>query len=311
MTLGELAASRDNAILVLHGYTSGPDMILPAGTAAEGSWGELIGPGRAIDTDRYFVVCPNALGSTYGSTGAASIDPTTGRPYGSAFPPVTMRDVVASQHALLLQLGIDRLVAVIGPSFGGLQALQWSVSYPTFMRGVVALLASLGPPAANVEGVRAALARDAKWNGGNYYDDGNLVDTLTAIRIDTLKGYGVETALARAIPDPAARTRAVAQRAREWAEGFDANALLVIIKIIASFDVTGDLDRIRARMLYILSRTDRLFPPTLAPDAMRRLAAAGVDADYFEIDSEEGHAAASSDAHLWTPTLRRFLATLQ
>src|ERR1700737_2324248 len=191
-TRGKLSNSGDNAILVVHGYTSGPDMIMPGGTAGEGSWEELIGPGKPIDTDRYFVVCPNALGSTYGSTGASSINPATGRPYGSSFPIITMRDVVSSQRALMAQLGIDRLVAVIGPSFGGLQALQWGVSYPGFMRGVVALLASLGPPPTNVERIRAGLAKDPNWNNGDYYAHGNLVDTLTAIRIDTLKSYGVD-----------------------------------------------------------------------------------------------------------------------
>jgi homoserine O-acetyltransferase len=309
-TLGTLSPARDNVILVLHGYTSGPDMVLPTGTAAEGSWGELIGSGKPIDTDHYFVICPNALGSTYGSTGAGSIDPASGKPYGSAFPLITMRDVVGSQYALLLRLGIDRLVAVVGPSFGGLQALQWGVSYPTFMRGVIALLASLSRPPANVDGVRAGLAKDPNWNNGDYYEHGNLVETLSAIRVEALKDYGVDAALSNSIPDPSERAAAIERRAREWALGFDANALFVIINIIASHDVTVQLNRMRARVLYVLSRTDRLFPPSLAPGAMRLFQEAGVDAEYFEIDSENGHTAASADAKLWAPTLRRFLQAL-
>jgi hypothetical protein len=100
-SVGELAPNKENVVLALHGYTSGPDMILPTGEATEGSWCELIGPGRAIDTDRYFVICPNAIGSSYGSTGAASLDPDSGKPYGASFPLITMRDVVNSQYALL------------------------------------------------------------------------------------------------------------------------------------------------------------------------------------------------------------------
>lgn len=308
--LGQLSPSRDNAILVLHGYTNGPDMIMPGGQAAEGAWDEVVGPGKPVDTDRYYAICPNALGSTYGSTGSASIDPATGKPYGSSFPSITIRDVVASQHALIDQLGIKKLAAVIGPSFGGTQALQWAVSYPDAMRGVVALLASVGRPPANVERVRAGLAKDPNWNGGDYYEHGNLVETLTAIRIETLKSYGVDTALSRTISDPAERAAAIARRARQWAEGFDANALLVIMKVMASYDVSADLQKIKARVLYILSRTDHLFPPTLAPDAMRRFKDAGVDAKYFEIDSENGHTAASTDASLWTPVLREFMKSL-
>jgi homoserine O-acetyltransferase/O-succinyltransferase len=309
-TLGSLSKARDNAILVLHGYTSGPDMIMAGGLTAEGSWAEIVGPNKPVDTNQYFVICPNALGSTYGSTGAGSINPTTGKPYGSSFPAITIRDVVSSQHALISQLGIQKMVAVMGPSFGGVQALQWAVSYPDFMRGVVPLLASIGRPPANIERVKANLAKDPNWNNGDYYVHGNLVDTLTAIRVEALKGYGTDAALSGSIPDAAARAHAIRERARQWAEGFDANALLVIIKILASYDVSADLDKIRARVLYILSRTDHLFPPSLAGDAMPAFKAAGVDAEYFEIDSENGHTAASTDADLWTPVLQIFLKSL-
>jgi homoserine O-acetyltransferase len=309
-TLGSLSQARDNAILVLHGYTSGPDMITAGGLTAEGSWAEIVGPEKALDTNRYFVICPNALGSTYGSTGAATINPITGKPYGSSFPAITIRDVVSTQRALISQLGIQKMVAVMGPSFGGLQTLQWAVSYPDDMRGVIPLLASLGRPPADIERVRGNLAKDPNWNSGDYYDHGNLVDTLTAIRVEALKGYGTDKALSISIPDAAARANAIRERARQWAEGFDANALLVIIKVLASYDVSADIDKIRARVLYILSRTDHLFPPSLATDAMRSFKAAGVNAEYFEIDSENGHTAASTDADLWIPVLRKFLKSL-
>jgi homoserine O-acetyltransferase/O-succinyltransferase len=306
-TRGRLSPAGDNAVLVLHGYTSGPDMILPGGMAGEGSWEEIVGPGKPIDTERFYVICPNSLGSTYGSTGAASINPAIGVPYGSSFPEITIRDVIASQHALLTRLGIRRLSAVVGPSFGGLQALQWAVSYPDYPAKVVSALASLGRPPANAEQVRASLARDPNWNNGDYYAKGNLIETLTEIRIETLKSYGVDKALSHSIPDEGARAAIIAEKARQWANSFDANALLVIIKIIASHDVTPELHKIRAPVLYVLSRTDHIFPPSLAADAMARFRAANVTAEYFEIDSENGHSATSTDAAAWAPVLKRFL----
>jgi homoserine O-acetyltransferase/O-succinyltransferase len=308
-TVGKLAPNKDNVVLALHGYTSGPDTILPTGDPAEGSWRELIGPGRAIDTDRYFVICPNTIGSTYGSTGPASLDPDSGKPYGASFPSVTVRDVVRSQYALLERLGINQLVAVVGASFGGLQALQWATSFPGFMRSVVAVLASLGPPSVNVEGIRDSLARDSNWNGGDYYEHGNLVETLVPMRVGMLKSFGVEQALAPVIPDSVERAAAIGRRALAWARGFDANSLLVLMKIMATHDVSTELLRIRARVLYVLSRTDPFFPPTLAADALKRLREANVDVSYYELDSEKGHSAATSDAALWAPLLKNFLTS--
>jgi len=118
-TLGTLAPDRGNAVLVTHGNTSGPQMIDPGGSTGEGSWSELVGPGKAVDTNRFFAICPNMLGSSYGSTNAASIDPATGKPYGPRFPDITVSDIVATQRLLLDDLGIEKLVAIVGPSYGG------------------------------------------------------------------------------------------------------------------------------------------------------------------------------------------------
>jgi homoserine O-acetyltransferase len=306
-SVGEMSPDKGNAVLVLHGYTSGPDMILPTGEPTEGSWCGLIGSGKAVDTDRYCVICPNAIGSTYGSTGPGSRNPANGRPYGASFPELTMRDVVNSQYALLRQLEIKQLVAVVGASFGGLQALQWSISFPEFMNRVVAVAASLGRPPVNIDGIRNSLARDSHWNDGNYYEHGNLIETLVPMRVGMLKSFGVEHVLAQDLPDPVERNAVIERRAREWARGFDANALLVLMKIMATHDVSRDLEKIRARVLYVLSRTDPFFSPTLAADALARLREAGVDVSYQELNSEKGHSAATTDAALWTPLLKSFL----
>src|SRR5207244_3854985 len=138
-TYGRLAPDGRNAILVTHGFTSSQHAAgkySPSDPTA-GSWNGLIGPGKAIDTDRYFVVSSNMLGSSYGSTAPRSADPATGKPYGPDFPIITLRDIVTAQKAMLDSLGVRHLVAVAGPSFGGYQAFQWAVTFPDHMSGIV------------------------------------------------------------------------------------------------------------------------------------------------------------------------------
>jgi len=163
-TLGTLAPDRGNAVLVTHGNTSGPQMIDPGGSTGEGSWNELVGPGKAVDTNRFFAICPNMLGSSYGSTNARSIDPATGKPYGARFPDITVSDIVATQRLLLVHLGIERLVAIVGPSYGGFQAFQWGVNYPDAMKGIAAVVTEPVVPRersqGNVERLLGALSKD-------------------------------------------------------------------------------------------------------------------------------------------------------
>src|ERR1044072_2264963 len=137
-TMGALSPQRDNVVLVTHANTSGPHMIDPNSSAGEGAWNEIVGPGKAVDTNRYFAICPNMLGSSSGSTNAASTDPATGKPYGPRFPDINVSDIVGTQRLLLDHLGIDKLVAIVGPSYGGFQAFQWAVNYPEALRGIAA-----------------------------------------------------------------------------------------------------------------------------------------------------------------------------
>src|SRR5215471_14966198 len=129
-TRGRLAPDGRNTVLVTHGYTSSHRMIESGAGSSEGSWSTLVGPGAPIDTDRDFVVCSNMLGSSYGSTNAASRDPRSGRPYGADFPRITVTDIVTAQRALLRHLGVQHMLAVVGPSYGGFQAFQWAVTFP-------------------------------------------------------------------------------------------------------------------------------------------------------------------------------------
>jgi homoserine O-acetyltransferase len=310
-TSGVLARDRGNVVLVTHGNTSGPQMIDPLGSTGEGSWNELVGPGKAVDTDRFFVICPNMLGSSYGSTNAASIDPLTGKHYGPRFPDITVSDIVATQRALLADLGIEKLVAIVGPSYGGFQAFQWAVDYPGMMKGIAAIVTAPLVPRERSEGnvarLLAALSKDPNWNGGDYYDNGGVLESMIQIRISTLKTYGIETRLRDTMSDPAKIEAAIRDEAARWARGFDANSLLILAKALRGFDVTAQFGRISSKVLYVLSRTDKLFPPELAAGVMQGLKSAGVDADYFLLDSEYGHSATGRDAHKWAPRLRVFM----
>ena len=312
-THGRLAPGGVNAILVTHGFTSSHHAAGPSAPGAPpGWWDGLIGPGKTIDTDRYFVVSSNMLGSSYGSTAPRSINPATGKPYGPDFPDITLGDIVTAQRRLLDELGVRHLVAVAGPSFGGYQAFQWAVTYPDFMDGIVAVVTA-PKGSGNMAAVQALLDRfaaDPGWNGGWHYETGGIPETMTALRVETLERYGQNEILATAFPDPARRKARIREMAEAWARQFDPNSMVTLRQAQARFDAERHFGRIRARVLYALSRTDKLFPPSLAPDVMAKLAAAGVDARYFEIDTEFGHSASGADWTKWAPALAEFLESL-
>ena len=311
--LGRLNADGSNAVLVLHGYTTGPTMLDPEAHAAEGSWGELVGPGKPIDSNRYFVVCPNMLGSCYGSTGPGSIDPATGSPYGTAFPDLSVADIVAVQKDLLGALGVKRLAAVTGPSFGAYQSFQWAVSHPGMIDRVIAAVGAPWHPGApgTAQAILESLAADPGWPAWVAGQRDAMFPKLVAMRTDTLSKYGVDVELAQQFPDPEVRAAEVGRLAREWAAAFDPMSLVVLMRAAESFDVRGQLDAIRAPVLYVLSRTDPMFSPALAREVAQALAALpGTDNwSYVELDSEKGHFASGADAALWAEDLRRFMET--
>src|SRR6201996_1313976 len=239
VTRGRLAPDGRNAILVTHGYTSSPEMIAPGAGSSEGAWSSLVGPGAPIDTDRYFVVCSNMLGSSYGSTNAASVDPRTGKPYGSRFPKISVADIVTAQKRMLEGLGVKHLRAVVGPSYGGFQAFQWSVTFPDFMDGIVAVVTSPKTAGQDRTGnLRRWFEPDPNWHGGDYYETGGVQKTLTALRGDTLTRHGMADSWAARMPK--AEADAELQRiAAAWAAGFDANSLFILGRAIETFDVSG------------------------------------------------------------------------
>jgi homoserine O-acetyltransferase len=313
-TYGRLAADRRNAVLITHGYTSSHHAAgrNQANGNLPGWWDGLIGPGKAIDTDKRFVVFSNMLGSSFGSTNGASINPQTGNPYGPDFPAITVRDIVAAEKALLEELGVQHLVAVAGPSYGGYQAFQWAVAYPDFMDAIVAVVTA--PKSQNVESslaeLQARLATDPEWNGGRYYGRGGAKTVLTELRVEMLKRNGIEAALAPRYPGRQAREAEIRKQAVDWARRWDTNSLVILRRGTIGYDTVKEFAKIRAKVLYVLCRTDRLFPPSIAPGVMGALAAAGVHARYREIDSDLGHSASGPEHAKWSPVFREFLEPL-
>ena len=311
---GRRAADGRNAVLIAHGYTSSHHAAgrNQANGDLPGWWDGLIGPGKAIDTDKLFVVSSNMLGSSFGSTNGASIDPRTGQPYGPDFPAITVYDIVSAEKALLDALGVEHLVAVAGPSYGGYQAFQWAVAYPDFMDAVVPVVTA--PKAENVEQrlaeLQARLAADPEWNGGRYYERGGAKTVLTELRVEMLKRNGIEAALASRYPDRESREAEIRKQAFDWVGRWDTNSLVILRRGTIGYDTVKDFAKIQAKVLYVLCRTDRLFSPSIAPGVMRNLAAAGVDARYFEIDSNLGHSASGPEHAKWSPVLREFLQPL-
>jgi homoserine O-acetyltransferase len=320
-TYGALAPDGRNAVLVEHSFTSshhaagmyGESGVPPGQRAGDiGWWYKVVGAGEAIDTDKLFVISSNALGSSYGSTNPASINPKTGKPYGPDFPNITVADIARAQRALLEALGVKHLVAVTGPSFGGFVTFQWAVSYPDFVQGIVPVFTAPNFPtlARGDHPWIALLTKDPNWNGGRYYERGGVAAALTKLRIEMLRAYGMDTLFRDKFPNPTTRQTMLLSNARSWAQSFDANGFIVLLLAQESFDIRPQLTRIKAKVLYMLSRTDEVFPPRIAPGVMADLKAAGVDARYVEVDTDVGHMAFEFETDKWSPALKSFLAEL-
>jgi homoserine O-acetyltransferase len=322
---GTLNASGDNAILVCHALTGDAHAAGMSetgrghGEAHLGWWDPLIGPGRAFDTRRYYVICANVLGGCRGTTGPASYDPATGRPYGSAFPQVTVRDLVRVQSALLQRLGVTRLAAVAGGSLGGMQVLEWLVSYPEFVRAAIPIGASLAHTAQgiayNLVG-REAIMMDPDWQGGDYYGTGRAPDRGLAIaRMLGMITYQSDESMSSKFArrtvgesaDPGSRhyARALFQvesylqyQGASLVKRFDANSYLALARAMDLHDVgyrRGGVEAALARVhpssrtLVIGISSDILFPTHLQQEIVERLRSRGRHAEYRELDSPKGH----------------------
>jgi homoserine O-acetyltransferase len=315
-TYGTLNADRSNAILICHAL-SGHHHV--AGYYADdlkniGWWNNMVGPGKPIDTGRFFVIGLNNLGGCHGSTGPSSIDPQTGQPYGARFPVITVEDWVASQARLADLLGIRQFAAVIGGSLGGMQALQWSLSYPDRVRHVFAIAAAPRLTAQNIafnDVARSAILTDPDFHGGNYYQH-NVVPTR-GLRLARMLGH-ITYLSDNAMADKFGRELRSGQfsygydvefeiesylryQGDKFAAYFDANTYLLMTKALDYFDPAhdsgGDLNRVFARaeasFLVISFSTDWRFSPQRSREIVRPLLHNRRNVSYAEITSTHGH----------------------
>lgn len=314
VTLGELNNTGTNAILLTHGFTSSHRLAKKSTyEASEGGWNLLVGPGKPIDTDKYFVISSNMLGSSYGSSGPNTLNPSTNKPYGSDFPAISMRDIVAAQHELLKHLNVQKLTAVVGASFGGFQAFQWAIDYPDFVLGIVAAMSSLwhANDGETVKSLTAYLSHDPNWNDGDFYKNGGIEGTLKKYRIDTLRKYGRERTLKNKGLNESQIALELERLATPWARQFDANSLITLLRAAHSMSIAEQVSSIKSRVLYLLSTTDEVFPCSLAPKVMSILESAQVNAEYHELQSDKGHSASHEDAQKWAAVLERFLLNIE
>ncbi|MBP1747764.1 MAG: homoserine O-acetyltransferase [Deltaproteobacteria bacterium] len=311
-TYGSLDPNRSNAILVLHALTGDAHAAgFHNGETSHGWWHDMIGPGKAFDTDRYFVICSNVLGGCRGSTGPSSENPDTGRPYGLEFPVITIKDMVNAQKALLENLGIDSVLAVVGGSMGGMQALQWVVSYPEKVASAILIATTSEHTPQQIafnEVGRQAIMADPNWNNGDYYgrdlpDKGLSVARMIG-HITYMSDDSMNEKFGRRVKDkknlfkfsPEFEVEGYLHyRGYNFINRFDPNSYLYITKAVDSFSLANGkplhklLEGVKTRLLIIAFSSDWLYPPYQSQQIVKACKMAGNNATYCELRSNYGH----------------------
>jgi homoserine O-acetyltransferase len=337
-TWGTLDADGANAVLLCHAWTGDSHAAggISHGHREMGWWSAMVGPGLPIDTNRYYVVCANVLGGCQGSTGPASPHPDDGRPYGSRFPVVTIRDMVRSQMRLAEHLGVVQWMSVIGGSMGGMQALEWAVMYPRRVRSLVPIATCMQATAQQIAwgGIgRQAIRLDPKWRNGDYYDaepgDGPAEGLSIARQIAQVTFRSDNVFTDRFGRDFSGRAEAgdilgmwqqyeveryLEHHGTKIVRRFDANSYLAIGKAMDLHDVArgrGSLERAMSRVqiptLTVGIWSDMLYPAYQQEQIQAAVAANGVRSEYVEIDSPHGHDAFLINGDQIADPLDRFL----
>ena len=334
MTYGTLNADKSNAVLVCHALT-GDQFVASAHpvTGKPGWWDTMVGPGKPIDTDRFFVICSNVLGGCMGTTGPAEIAAATGRPYGLDFPLVTIRDMVRAQAMLLDALGIEKVLSVIGGSMGGMQVLQWAASFPDRVVSAVPIACAARHSAQNIafhEVGRQAVMADPDWRQGRYLIEGtNPRRWLAVARMGAHITYLSDAALHRKFgrrfqdrENPTFTFDADFQvesylrhQGISFVERFDANSYLYLTRAMDYFDIAADYDGVLAnafkntptRFCVVSFTSDWLFPTSDSRAIVRALNAAGARVSFAEIETDKGHDAFLMDEPQLFAIVRGFL----
>jgi homoserine O-acetyltransferase len=332
-TYGKLSDEKDNAILIVHAL-SGDAHAAGYNSADEdkpGWWDIMIGPGKAFDTDRYFMICSNIIGGCKGSTGPSSIDPASGRPYGLSFPVVTVKDMVNAQKALIDHLGIEKLLCVVGGSMGGMQVLQWVVSYPEMVRLAIPIATTSKLSAQAIafnEVARQAIMSDPDWMAGDFYDKATPHSGLSIARmighITYLSDKSMHQKFGRKLQDKAEygyefvtdfRVESYLHyKGDSFVKRFDANSYLYITKAMDYFDLShpyGSLKKafadVKSKFLVISLSTDWLFPSYQSKEIASALRHNNIDVIYTEIQTDAGHDGFLIESEQLTSLISNFL----
>ncbi|HBX68763.1 MAG TPA: homoserine O-acetyltransferase [Chloroflexi bacterium] len=336
-TYGQLNADSSNAILICHAL-SGDSHVAGYYTpedAAPGWWDECVGPGKAFDTNKYFVICSNVIGGCQGSTGPSSIYPATGKPYGLSFPVITIGDMVRAQRHLIDYLGIEKLLTVAGGSMGGMQVLEWAAHYPERLQSAIPIATTARHSPMLIafgEVGRQAIYADPNWNQGDYYEGAHpdaglavarMVGHITYLSEDSMHqkfgrrlqtrehfGYDFETDFAI--------ESYLRHNGQRFTERFDANSFLYVTKALDYFDLENGYHKLSqafdnsANLPYlVLSFTsDWLYPAYHAKELVSALTAAGADVTYLNIESTWGHDAFLLEVETMTKLLGQFLSRI-
>jgi homoserine O-acetyltransferase len=332
-TYGELSPAKDNAVLILHALSGNAHAAgyNHPGERQPGWWDIMIGPGKAFDTREYFVICSNVIGGCKGSTGPSSVNPQTGRPYGLSFPMVTIRDMVNTQKVLIDHLGIEQLLCVVGGSMGGMQVLQWVVSYPDRVRLAIpiATTSKLSAQAIAFDEVgRQAIQSDPHWKGGDYYGKPIPRRGLAIARmighITYLSDRSMHQKFGRKLQDKTEygynfltdfQVESYLQyKGDTFVNRFDANSYLYISKAMDYFDLAqphGTVEQVlagvKAKFLVISFSSDWLFPSYQSKEIVSALRHIGAEAIYTEIQTDYGHDAFLLESQQLTSLITNFL----
>ncbi len=334
---GTLSAQKDNVILVCHALSGDAHVagFNSDGESKPGWWDPMIGPGRALDTDKYYVICTNVLGGCKGTTGPASINPRTGKPFAMRFPVVTVRDMVDLQARLFDALGITELLCVIGGSMGGMQALQWAVSYPDRVRSIIPLSTTGATSPLNIgfnKICRRSIMNDPNWRDGNYYESGEEpVDGLALARmighLTFMSDKSMRRKFGRRISGREGIYAFTAQYDVErylhyngynFPRRFDANSYLYLTKALDTFDLAVDfpggmeeaLSLIECRVRFFTFTSDWLYFPEDTEELTATMKKLGKNVEHISVESDYGHDAFLIEYEKFAHKVSEFIGSL-
>ncbi len=332
-TYGQLNKTKDNAILICHALTGDAFVAGQDQEGTKGWWDPLVGPGKTLDTEKHYVICSNVLGGCHGTTGPASINPLTGKPWGMSFPIVTIKDMVKAQYLLIRYLGVEKLTTVIGGSLGGMQALEWGILHPELVKSIIPIATSSrhSPMAIGYNLVsRRAITQDPSWQKGDYYPSQGPTEGLALARMLATLTYKSDASFTMRFrrnmesPEKLFTHQSsfevesyLKYQEKKLTKRFDANSYLYLLKAMDLHDVSRGIgsvkkafQHIQGKILLVGISSDTNFPYHEQREMVTVLHRLGKDVEYFEIDSPYGHDAFLTEFEQLEKGLGRFLAKL-